>query len=191
MPHTIRLSSTLESSSIYGPGHRFVVWVQGCGLACPGCWNRDLWDHEGGYETSVDSLLVEISSADGIEGVTLLGGEPLEQAGPVLKLIRGAKGMGLTVMLYSGFEDHELDGTQRECVESSDIVILGRYIASLRDTGLRWRGSSNQEVRMVSDAYESLEVEERGESEVTVDADGTISVAGYPQAWLLKTLEGL
>lgn len=191
VPTTIRLSSTLDSSSTYGPGRRFVVWVQGCGLACPGCWNQDLWDTEGGYEAEVEGLLAGIADADDIEGVTILGGEPLEQAEPVLALIRGVRERGLTVMLYSGYEEHELGRTQLECVESSDIVILGRYVASLRDTSLRWRGSSNQEVRTVSDAYAGLEVDERGEAEVTVDADGTISMAGYPEAWLIRALEGL
>jgi anaerobic ribonucleoside-triphosphate reductase activating protein len=59
-------------------------------------------------------------------------------------------------------------------------VVLGRYVASLRDTSLRWRGSSNQVIRMVSDAYRGIEVEERNEVEVIVGEDGSLTVLGYP-----------
>jgi len=179
---SLRLSGTVDTSMIYGPGRRFVIWVQGCSLGCPGCWNIELWPAEGGHSVSVSDLLTEISKAGGIEGVTILGGEPLEQAKSVLSLIRGIREMDLTVMLYSGFEEHELDDTQKDCVESSDIVILGRYVSSLRDTALRWRGSSNQVIKMVSDAYQGLEIEERNEVEVIIDKDGSLTLLGYPSA---------
>jgi anaerobic ribonucleoside-triphosphate reductase activating protein len=139
----------------------------------------------------VDELVLEIAEGDGIEGVTILGGEPLEQPDSVLAVIQAVKEKGLTVMLYTGYEEEELRGAQRECVSFSDIVIMGRYVASLRDTNLRWRGSANQEIRVVSDAYDGLVVEERGEVEITVEPDGGVSMAGYPERWLLKVLEGL
>ena len=187
----LSLAGTVDSSLIYGPGRRFVIWVQGCSLGCPGCWNVEMWPAEGGHEVSVADLLCEIADAEGAEGITILGGEPLEQAEPVLALIRGAREMGLTVMLYSGFEEHELDETQRECVESSDIAVLGRYVASLRDTSLRWRGSSNQVIRMVSDAYRGIEVEERNEVEVIVGEDGSLTVLGYPGPEVRSWVRGI
>ena len=151
----------------------------------------EMWPAEGGHEVSVADLLCEIADAEGAEGITILGGEPLEQAEPVLALIRGAREIGLTVMLYSGFEEHELDETQRECVESSDIVVLGRYVASLRDTSLRWRGSSNQVIRMVSEAYRGIEVEERNEVEVIVGEDGSLTVLGYPGPEVRSWVRGI
>lgn len=191
MSQSIRLADSLASSQIYGPGHRFVIWVQGCSLECPGCWNREFWSVSAGYNADVDDLLSEILATDHIEGVTILGGEPLEQPEPVLELIQSAKASGLTVMLYTGYEEHELNELQLECVNSSDIVIMGRYVASLRDTGLRWRGSSNQEIRMISDAYENMEIHEQEEVEITIDSRGQVSMAGYPQGWLLRALEEL
>ena len=88
-------------------------------------------------------------------------------------------------------EENELNEIQLECVNSSDIVIMGRYVASLRDTGLRWRGSSNQEIRMISDVYENLEIHEQEEVEITISHDGEVSMAGYPKRWLLKVLNEL
>jgi len=187
----IRLSHTLSTSGIYGPGLRYVIWVQGCSLECPGCWNSDLWSEDAGYYTTVHELVSEIIEENGIEGVTILGGEPLEQPDPVLELIIAVKEAGLTVMLYTGYEEEELHGPQLDCLALSDIVIMGRYIASLRDTNLRWRGSSNQKIRMMTDVYEGLEIEERVEVEITVDPHGEVSMAGYPERWLLKLLEGL
>ena len=191
MSQFIRLGDTLSSSEIYGPGHRFVIWVQGCSLECPGCWNSEFWSVEEGYTVNVVNLLSEVFSTDDIEGITILGGEPQEQPEPVLKLIQSVKEIGLTVMLYTGYEENELNEIQLECVNSSDIVIMGRYVASLRDTGLRWRGSSNQEIRMISDVYENLEIHEQEEVEITISHDGEVSMAGYPKRWLLKVLNEL
>ena len=137
MSQSIRLADTLESSQIYGPGRRFVIWVQGCSLECPGCWNMEFWNVSSGYDADVGDLLSEILATADIEGVTILGGEPLEQPMPVFELIQSVKESGLTVMLYTGYEEYELDELQLECVNSADIVIMGRYIASLRDTTLR------------------------------------------------------
>ena len=187
----IRLSNTLSSSEIYGPGKRYVIWVQGCSLECPGCWNKELWSDEGGYLANVEDLILDISSTDGIEGITILGGEPLEQSASVFEIIKSSRDLGLTVMLYTGYEIHELNNSQLDCLNSSDIVIMGRYVASLRDTKLRWRGSSNQKIEILSEIYRGLEIEEREEVEITIDPDGKISMAGYPKRWLLKVLEEL
>jgi anaerobic ribonucleoside-triphosphate reductase activating protein len=188
---TLRVSSVMKHSSIYGPGSRYVIWVQGCSLGCVGCWNQELWPADGGSEIRVDELISNITQVDGIEGVTILGGEPLEQAASMLELVRGVRSLGLTVMLYSGYEESELDTIQTACVESSDIVILGRYVAALRDTSLRWRGSSNQEVRLVSEAYVGLKIEEANEVEITISPDGRISMVGYPNAALRRAIKDL
>lgn len=187
----LRLANTQSNSHIYGPGNRFVIWTQGCSLECPGCWNKEFWSFDAGYDQSVDELVIEIKKNDEIEGITILGGEPLEQSEAILSLIKTIKHYGLSVMLYTGFEEEELNNTQLECINLSDIVIMGRYIASLRDTSLRWRGSSNQQIKLISDVYSDLEIDEREEVEVTLDPDGKVSMVGYPQKWLLNLLNDL
>ncbi len=187
----LRLANTQSNSHIYGPGNRFVIWTQGCSLECPGCWNKEFWSFDAGYDQSVDELVIDIKKNDEIEGITILGGEPLEQSEAILSLIKTIKHYGLSVMLYTGFEEEELNNTQLECINLSDIVIMGRYIASLRDTSLRWRGSSNQQIKLISDVYSDLEIDEREEVEVTLDPDGKVSMVGYPQKWLLNLLNDL
>ena len=191
MNDIIRLGDTLSSSQIYGPGNRFVIWVQGCSLECPGCWNKEFWTTESGYELEISKLISIISSTNEIEGITILGGEPLEQPEATLNLIQSVKRIGLIVMLYTGYEEDEMTDLQLECVYASDIVIMGRYVASMRDTTLRWRGSSNQEIKILSEAYKDIEIEEKEEVEITIDTNGTISMAGYPQKWLLNVLNDL
>lgn len=191
MNDIIRLGDTLSSSQIYGPGKRFVIWVQGCSLECPGCWNKEFWTTESGYELEISELISIISSTNEIEGITILGGEPLEQPEATLILIQSVKRIGLTVMLYTGYEENEMTDLQLECIYASDIVIMGRYVASMRDTTLRWRGSSNQEIKILSEAYKDIEIEEKEEVEITIDTNGAISMAGYPQKWLLNVLNDL
>ena len=102
------------------------------------------------------------------QGLTILGGEPLEQPTAIYSLIEEAKEKGLSIFLYSGFEDKELTTLQRKCVDASDIVILGRYVQAKRDTSLRWRGSSNQKVMFTSDRYAHLEIQEANEGRTTL-----------------------
>ena len=71
----LNLARTLPRSAANGPGERFVLWVQGCPLACPGCWNPDTWAFERRDLRSVEDLAAVILATEGIEGVTFTGGE--------------------------------------------------------------------------------------------------------------------
>jgi len=51
-----------EQSFIYGPGYRFVVWVQGCSIRCKGCWNQEMWSFEDNIILLVNELLVKIEN---------------------------------------------------------------------------------------------------------------------------------
>ena len=187
----LRIASIEEQSSIYGPGLRFVIWVQGCTLVCKGCWNTQFWPRKGGHDRTVESLVEQITKTEEIEGITILGGEPLEQAEAVHELILQVKEAGLSVFLYSGFEHHELNDTQQACVNASDIVVLGRYVEDKRDMNLRWRGSSNQILEFPTERYRGIQFEERGECEVIFEEDGSIRVLGYPDPELIAFIESM
>ena len=179
---TLRIGHISEHSTIYGPGVRFVIWTQGCTLACEGCWNKQYWSTKGGTEVSVDSLIERIASTEDIQGITLLGGEPLQQAEPVLKVIQAVKELNLSVFLYTGYDVEEFDETMMACFDNSDIVVTGRYLQENRDTSLRWRGSTNQVVHHPSGRYRELEIEERNEIEFIIGPDGKLAMFGYPDA---------
>ena len=189
MDSTIRIGHRLDRSEIYGPGLRSVIWVQGCTLACKGCWNTQYWSAKGGDEMQVSELLKEIQTFDDIEGITLLGGEPLQQPKASLELIKSAKSLGLSVFLYTGYEPEEFDETMLACFNLSDIAVTGRYVQELRDTSLRWRGSQNQQVHFISDVYDETVLTEQTEVEFHVLPTGEIQIVGYAEAELSRLLE--
>ncbi len=176
----IRVAAIVDRTAIYGPGWRTAIWVQGCSLACKGCWNTSMWTKKGGEEYSAEDLVERILAAD-TQGVTFLGGEPLEKKKNLLPLLSDLKVTGKTIFIYSGFEFEELNDLQKECLEFADIAVLGRYIEALRDTSLRWRGSSNQTVQFLSERYSEVDMDgEASEFEVHIESDGTFRIMGYP-----------
>jgi anaerobic ribonucleoside-triphosphate reductase activating protein len=188
-PMTIELliGQIEHSCSIYGPYERTVIWTQGCTLGCKGCWNKDLWPQVGGKPTAIEDI-INAAIAHGDEGITILGGEPLQQLEATLALIQLAKEHDLGVFLYTGYERNELDEKGLLCLELSDIVVTGRYVQSLRNTNLRWRGSSNQEVHFSSKRYDTFLFEEENEIQITLEEDGRLTVLGYPGRELLNDL---
>lgn len=168
-----------KQSSIYGPGLRYVIWTQGCTLACEGCWNKQFWP-TGGESVTVDELFEDIRTTKGIEGITILGGEPLQQKEATLALIERVKNFGLTVFLYTGYTPMEFDDTMRKCFDHSDIVVTGRYNQSLRNVNLRWRGSTNQVIHCPTGRYSISTLDEQNELEIVVNDDGKIELYGYP-----------
>ena len=100
----MNVSATLHSSHANGPGVRAVIWVQGCSLGCPGCYNPDTHEHSPRHIVPAEDLADWISSIEGIEGITFSGGEPFEQARGVSEIIRLArtKRPELSVFIFSG-----------------------------------------------------------------------------------------
>jgi len=185
----LRLGHRLDRSEIYGPGIRSVFWTQGCNLACKGCWNTQYWPSRGGEEISVSAILSQLKELKDIEGITLLGGEPLQQPQACLELIQGCKEIGLSVFIYTGYEPSEFDEVMQSCFDLCDIAVTGRYIQELRDTTLRWRGSRNQQVHFISDLYDDSVLKEQTEVECHILPSGEIRMVGYAEPELSNLLE--
>jgi anaerobic ribonucleoside-triphosphate reductase activating protein len=183
----LNIARTLARSAANGPGERFVVWVQGCPLACPGCWNPDTWDFARRHVRDVSDLAAEILGTEGVEGVTFTGGEPFAQARALAELAILVKDAGLSVFVFSGYELHELSSTdQRTLVDATDVLVAGRYVESQRAEGLPWRGSANQQVHFLTGRYSFDHMTEAPEVEFHLRADGGLTVTGFPNAALLR-----
>src|SRR5438105_14878877 len=103
---TLQIAQTVPCTEAEGPGKRFALWFQGCPLRCPGCCNPEMLVFEGGQRVALAALLAQIrtSATDhGIEGITLLGGEPLAHAAAGASLARAVRNLGLTVMVFSSY----------------------------------------------------------------------------------------
>ena len=150
MSSVLRLAGVVEDSITDGPGLRMAVFVQGCPHRCEGCHNPQTWPFEGGQEATAEALLVRFAHNPLLTGMTLTGGEPFAQAMALLPLARGVKAMGKELAIYSGYTWEELitqdDGAVRALLRTADILIDGRFVASLRDWDLRFCGSSNQRI---------------------------------------------
>jgi len=143
-PPVLNLAHWMPRSRVNGPGERFVIWVQGCGLGCKGCWNPDTWSFAPRNEVAAASVMGWISATPGIEGVTFSGGEPFAQATALVPLARAIQTAGLSLMIFTGHELEELrSDAARELLSLTDILVTGRYVERERDLTLRWRGSQN------------------------------------------------
>ena len=74
-------------TAVEGPGERSALWLQGCSLKCPGCCNPELQQFDNGQNLSVEEIAAQILQARA-DGLTLLGGEPLDQARELLQLLQ-------------------------------------------------------------------------------------------------------
>lgn len=188
---TINIADILPNSRIYGPGKRFVIWVQGCALHCHGCWNKDMWSFGINQLYNINILYEMITEQDDIEGITILGGEPLHQSKALMSLVKLLKTDGYSIMLYTGFDEDEIhDVISKNLVSHSDIVIFGRYLDDSRSTFLRWRGSSNQNI-WINEHSPYKHIQEHindkvNEIEVHIHDDGDVTIVGYPEKELFE-----
>ena len=192
---TLRVGARLAGTRVEGPAARYALWVQGCSIRCPGCCNPHLFEGAGGQAVGVDTLMAEIRGArPAIEGVTFLGGEPFEQAAPLARLAAGARELGLSVMVFSGYTLEELqartDAGTVGLLRSTDVLVDGRYDAARPERRRLWVGSENQRFHYLSDRYSpDIELPVDGaplrEVEVRIDADGAIHSNGWP-VWPAK-----
>ena len=181
----LNLAHLLPRSAANGPGERFVVWVQGCSIRCPGCWNPDTWSSEPRVQMSVDDLVAEILATRGIEGVTLTGGEPFEQAPVLASLCRRLRPHGLSVMAFTGYRLPELVASaQVELLNLCDIVVAGRYVRTRRVVDQLWRGSSNLAVHYLTTRY-AESTAAATVCEVHLGPSGEMRVTGFPPDTLL------
>lgn len=140
----IKTYSYESNEHLFGPGKRLLIFCQGCSIHCKGCINQHLWEFNKGIDISVNEILNLIKDVD---GVTLHGGEPLDQSSGLLEIIRKLKNAGKTIILFTGYEHKELkENSQRKCWELADLVVSGRYVEEKRNIYLQFRGSTNQRV---------------------------------------------
>src|SRR3990172_12478082 len=97
----IYLHAFEPSSRANGPGLRAVLWTQGCSLGCPGCFNSETHDPGAGREVDVELLAGEIAGRHGIDGVSISGGEPLQQAEALCELLERLRPTSLSILVRS------------------------------------------------------------------------------------------
>ncbi len=143
-----------------GEGVRVSLFVSGCTHHCPGCFNEATWDFHYGKEFTeeTEKELLDALEPSYINGLSLLGGEPFEPENqkalvPFLRKVK-ERYPGKNIWCYSGYlYDSQLLSESRarceytdEMLSMIDVLVDGRFVESLKDITLVFRGSSNQRI---------------------------------------------
>ena len=186
----VNVAHVLPRSTANGPGERFVLWVQGCGLRCPGCWNPGTWSRSVRELVSVRDLSNQVLATAGIEGITLTGGEPFDQAAALQELCQGLRSRGLSVVAFPVYRYEALaHPTRRGLRDLCDVIVAGPYQRDLRLEGEPLRGSSNQVVRYLTDRY-AFDDAPQTVCEFHLGGDGEVRVTGFPTRDLIEAAGG-
>lgn len=131
-----------------GPGRRLGIWTRGCRRQCPGCSSPELWQRDERREIPLPALLgalQRILADRPVDGVTISGGEPMEQRAELLVLLAALSDAGVEdILLYTGLTREEL-GADADLLRRCATVICGPYNMKEND-GRALRGSANQEI---------------------------------------------
>ncbi len=188
----IQISRIHVPVTVLGWGRRVGIWVQGCSIGCPGCIAIDTWKPDDRRAIEVSAVLAWLEQQDTseLDGVTISGGEPFEQAEALDELIDGIigwrerAGRELDILCYSGMSEARLRRDLWSVAAKVDALVaepfdreqLGREalrgsdnqrILTLSPLGrARYTGAAN--LRMLAAQRDDVQVMLDGESVWTV-----------------------
>ena len=184
MSQALAVHKFLEKSCANGPGWRSVIWVQGCSLNCPGCFNPETHERAN-PDYKIETLFQKIfalADSGEIEGITVSGGEPLEQClalASFLQLIKENTSLSSIVLTgYNASEASQIKGFD-QVAANLDVLIAGRYIEKLR-IARELRGSSNKKFYFFTDRYSTSDFLNLVPGEVIISAEDMMSTGIEP-----------
>ncbi|TPF95412.1 ribonucleoside-triphosphate reductase activating protein [Bifidobacterium sp. UTCIF-39] len=146
-----------------GEGIRCSIYVSGCPFRCDGCYNSSIWDFQAGYEYNqrLEDQIMDDLSQSFVQGLTLLGGEPLLNTTiliPLCRKIRERFGHTKDIWCWTGYTWEELmrpgeTPDKLELLQLIDILVDGRYLKDQHDSLLQFRGSKNQRILDVPKSF--------------------------------------
>lgn len=186
---TMQIAQVVPCTEAEGPGKRFAIWFQGCPLRCLGCCNPEFLPFKGGQTRTLAEMadwLSQTQKVSGIEGITLLGGEPFAHATASVALAKVGRQLNLSTMVFSGYTLEDLrsrsDPEIAELLSLTDILVDGPYEREKPDTERRWIGSTNQRIHFLTDRY-SFDEQWRKKNTLEIRVIGReISINGFPAA---------
>ena len=158
---TVNYCEILKSDIANGEGVRVSLFVSGCTHHCKGCFNEAAWDFAYGepFTKKTENEILAALEPDFIDGLTLLGGEPMEPENqralmPLLRRFREKFGDAKTLWIYTGCVlETDLKAESRwrtevtdEMLSLTDVLVDGPFLEAKKDISLQFRGSSNQRI---------------------------------------------
>ena len=157
-----------------GEGVRISLFVSGCQFHCKDCFNSEIWDYNYGntYTQETESELIHLISDPNIDGLSILGGDPLWQdtngLQALINLVKKIHSMNKTVWIWSGFTWEQVFLNDTDCndiqhfrktlIENCDVFIDGLFDINKRNLKLKWCGSSNQRIIDVKKTIEQNQI---------------------------------
>ena len=152
---------------------RTTLFVSGCSHHCKNCFQPETWNFLFGdsFTEEVANKIIESLASPFVDGLTLLGGEPMEPDNqralfPFVKAVKEAQPTK-TIWCYTGdtLEDLQDPSSSRhteitdELLSLIDILVDGPFVEAEHDISLRFRGSRNQRIIDMPATLESGEVQ--------------------------------
>lgn len=156
-----------------GEGVRVTLFVSGCTHHCKNCFNPETWNFCYGkpFTKDVEDQIIKMLEPDYIQGLTLLGGEPMEPQNqevllPLVKRVRETYGNKKNIWCYTGYVlDRDLLGESRakcehtaELLNHIDVLVDGPFVEDLKNLSLKFRGSSNQRIINVPETLKQNDI---------------------------------
>ena len=143
-----------------GLGVRVTLFVSGCTHHCRGCFQPETWEFDYGkpYTQETEQSIIDMLAPDYIDGLTLLGGEPMEPENQreLLSLLRRVRAVcpGKNVWCYTGYTlEADVLGESRarcevtdELLRLIDVIVDGEFVEAEKNISLAFRGSENQRI---------------------------------------------
>lgn len=149
----MRITQIRKTDVANGTGIRVTIFVAGCTHRCAGCFNREYFSFEAGELVTEEMMdqIISLSQKDYIEGLSVLGGEPLQQVFDktlVTLLKRFKQEVGKSVWLYTGYTYEEAIQRQErlDILSYCDVLVDGKFEIAQKDLRLKFRGSRNQRI---------------------------------------------
>ena len=146
-----------------GPGTRLVIWTAGCKKKCKGCMSVELWNPDCGTDfknSELTEIITKYASKHTVDGITISGGDPLEQPEELIDLVSGLKPVINDILVFTGFTIKELSeilGKEQFTTLKNNVSVLvdGRFEENNCDKN-PLRGSANQKIHIFDHKVKSL-----------------------------------
>lgn len=195
----LEISRILAPVTALGFGRRLGLWVQGCRLACAGCASVDTWNTGVGEHWNSDdlaALVLREVRAKHLDGLTITGGEPLDQSGALAHLVETVRA-GLVahvtaspfdVLLFTGYPTGSARKRANGLWNLVDAAVCGPYRRSVpSDAPLV--STRNQELVLLSDLGRDRYPLSEGAPRMQVVAEGEdLIMIGLPRPGELNVL---
>jgi anaerobic ribonucleoside-triphosphate reductase activating protein len=182
MDHTrLNVHAINANSQANGPGIRYTLWLQGCSIHCDGCFNPGTHDPLAGTWMSILDILQDIQNhMPNLDGITVTGGEPLDQAAALSSFLSACRdNLPLPILLFTGYNEEQIaaDPSMVHILNLIDVLVCGPYRQKEKNTA-GFPGSKNQKIQFITDTYAQNDFVNLPPAEITIHPAGDVDSSG-------------